>query len=88
MISKDIQIINELGLHARPASLFVTTASKFNSNIKVTFEDKQGDAKSILNVLALAVKKGDKITIHVEGQDEAEAANALLELVESGFNEF
>lgn len=87
MTSKEVNIINDLGIHARPASLFVTTATKFNSDISVIYNDKKVDAKSILNVLALSIGKGDTIEIIGNGEDEVEAVEALVELIESGFNE-
>jgi len=87
MITKKAQIINELGLHARPASLFVNTAMKYKSNIHLTCGDKKGEAKSILNVLALSAAKHDFLEITAEGEDEQEAAETLVKLIESGFSE-
>lgn len=87
MTSKEVRIINDLGIHARPASLFVTMATKFKSNISVIYNDKKVDAKSILNVLALSIGKGNTIEIIGSGEDEVEAVEALVELIESGFNE-
>jgi len=87
MISKAITITNETGLHARPASVFVNTASKFKSELMVKMDEKQVNAKSILAVLSLGITKGTDITLSAEGPDEEEAMNALVALAESNFDE-
>jgi phosphotransferase system HPr (HPr) family protein len=81
-------IVNhEVGLHARPASVFVQTASKFSSDISVAHGDRTANAKSILTVLTLGAHKGAEITITAEGEDADEALAALEELVNSNFGE-
>lgn len=70
-------ITDEQGIHARPAGLLVKEASKFVSTITIENADKKGDAKRIFAVMALAVKKGNTITVKAEGSDEEEAAAAL-----------
>ena len=80
-------IRHEVGLHARPAALFVQTAGRFASNILVTRDDQTADAKSILSVLTLGVAQGAVVTIRAEGEDETEAIEALRTLVESNFEE-
>lgn len=87
MISETITITNETGLHARPASVFVNTASKFRSELMLQKGEKQVNAKSILGVLSLGISKGTEISISAEGPDEEEAIRALLELASSNFNE-
>ncbi|SHH16944.1 HPr family phosphocarrier protein [Desulforamulus hydrothermalis] len=88
MVKKEVTIINETGLHARPAQLFTQKASEFQSSIKVIKEDgAAGDAKSILGMMSLGLTKGTKITIEANGEDEAQAVAALVELVEQGFGE-
>jgi phosphocarrier protein len=87
MISETITITNETGLHARPASVFVSTAVKFKSELMLRKGDKQVNAKSIMGVLSMGITKGTEITISAEGPDEEEATGALLELVRSNFNE-
>jgi len=82
-----LTVTHEVGLHARPASMFVQTASKFNSDISVQHEDTVANAKSILTVLTLGVLKGHKITISAEGEDADEALKALEELVNNNFGE-
>lgn len=81
-------IVNhESGLHARPANLFVGTAKKFASTITVTRNERQANAKSILNLLTLGATRGAQITIRATGPDELEAVKALQDLVESNFGE-
>jgi phosphocarrier protein len=80
-------INHEVGLHARPASLFVQAAEKYSCEITVTHGDLTANAKSILSVLTLGVSQGAEITINAEGDDAEEALAALVELVNSNFGE-
>lgn len=70
-------ITDELGLHARPAGLLVKEAGKFQSAVTMEANGKSGDAKRILGVMSMGVKKGCEVTIKTEGSDEEEAAKAL-----------
>ena len=70
-------ITDELGIHARPAGMLVKEASKFQSDIKVTKEEKSVNAKRLFGIMALAVKKDETIVITAEGTDEEEAITAL-----------
>lgn len=90
MQSSSFVIQNEVGLHARPAALFVQTAAKFNSTIKVknmTRNTPFVNAKSILSVLGLAVSQSHQIEIIVEGEDEQAALAAMTRLIDSDFAE-
>lgn len=87
MKRKEVEIKNKLGLHARPASLVVKLAGKFESEIQLIKEDTEINAKSILGVMMLAAGPGQKVTITADGGDEAEAVDALASLIESGFGE-
>lgn len=87
MISEKVTIINETGLHARPASIFVNMAAKFKSELMVQKGEKQVNAKSILAVLSLGISKGTEITISAQGPDEEEAVSKLVELIQLKFNE-
>jgi phosphocarrier protein len=78
---------NKVGLHARPAAVFVQTAKQFNSDIKVIANGKTANAKSILNILTLGVFQGTEITIQAEGEDADNALAALKELAENNFGE-
>jgi phosphotransferase system HPr (HPr) family protein len=82
-----LDIDNEVGLHARPAALFVQTASKFQSSITVQNGGNRADAKSILEVLTLGAGKGASIVISAEGEDAAQALKALQELIAGHFGE-
>jgi len=83
--SADITIQHEAGLHARPAALFVKTASGFQSKVSVTFGAKTANAKSIVQVLGLGARQGATISISAEGPDEQAAVEALTNLIQSNF---
>jgi phosphocarrier protein HPr len=78
---------HEVGLHARPAALFVQTAKKFKSDILVRKDEREVNAKSILSILTLGANQGAVITIKANGEDEEAALKALQELVENNFGE-
>jgi phosphotransferase system HPr (HPr) family protein len=80
-------VTNEVGLHARPASVFVQTAAKFSSEIEVSYGEKTVNAKSILAVLTLGAHKDAEIVVKAEGDDAEDALKALEELVLSNFGE-
>lgn len=82
MFEKTVTIKNKTGLHARPASQFVQTASKFKSDIKLMKDEKSVDAKSIIEVLSMGIGKGSTITITAEGEDEKDAVETLVGLIE------
>ena len=85
MISRDVVITNESGLHARPATFFVQKANSYKSSIWVEKGDCRVNAKSLLGVLSLGISQGSAITIIADGQDEADAVAGLTALVESKF---
>ncbi|MBU1105413.1 MAG: HPr family phosphocarrier protein [Candidatus Riflebacteria bacterium] len=87
MKRKEVEIRNKLGLHARPASLVVKLAGKFESEIQLIKEDTEINAKSILGVMMLAAGPGQRVTITADGSDEHEAVDAMASLIESGFGE-
>jgi phosphotransferase system HPr (HPr) family protein len=78
---------HEVGLHARPASMFVQTAAKFSSDIDVTHGETTVNAKSILGVLTLGAHKDTEIHIKAEGEDAEDALQALEQLVLDNFGE-
>jgi phosphotransferase system HPr (HPr) family protein len=82
-----LTVRHKVGLHARPAALFVQTAKQFKSDIKVTHGERVANAKSILNVLTLGASQGAVITISAEGEDADQALEALETLVEDNFGE-
>ena len=80
-------IVNRLGLHARPAMAFVDCAAAFASEITVCKGDTEVDGKSIMQMMMLAATKGSTLEIAAEGNDAAEACDALGKLVADGFGE-
>jgi len=93
MYNKQVTIINKTGLHARPASLFVREAGKFESDITIYKLDEDGNeakscpAKSIVFLLTMGLAKGTRIELSAQGADEKEAVDTLAALIESGFGE-
>lgn len=87
MISTDIKITNRLGLHARPAAQVAQTAARFQSDIKITKDQVEVNAKSIMGVLMLAAEYGATLHLECNGTDEQEAHRAITELFTSNFNE-
>ncbi len=85
MISRSVTIQNSHGLHARPATFFIQKANSYKSSIWVEKEDCRVNAKSLLGVLSLGIVKGTEITLIADGQDEAEAVEGLVALIESEF---
>ncbi|MCH5585379.1 phosphocarrier protein HPr [Shimazuella sp. AN120528] len=83
MKEKTFTVIEEAGIHARPASLLVSNASKFSSEINIEYKDKKANLKSIMGVMALGIKKGETIKITAEGSDEDDAIVKLEELLKS-----
>jgi phosphocarrier protein HPr len=88
MPQRSVVVTNPVGLHARPAALFVKTAKGFpGATISVARDDRTADAKSILGVLTLAVTQGTTITISTDGEEAEAALSALVEIVEAGLGE-
>lgn len=88
MVSRQITVINQLGLHARAAAKFVGTAGRFASAIKVgRSPESLVDGKSIMAVMMLAASKGTNLHLVTDGQDEEAAMQAMIELIENYFGE-
>lgn len=87
MITKEIAVLNKLGIHARPAAQFVRVASRFQADVTVEKDDERVDGKSIMGLMMLAVGCGARITVTTDGADEAEAMAAIEELVAGKFGE-
>jgi|TARA_A200000159_G_scaffold1712_1_gene1869 phosphocarrier protein len=87
MITKDLQVLNKLGLHARAAAKLVFIANKFVSDITLVKDDKQADARSIMKILMLSASKDSIINITVEGNDEIQAMNSIEKLFQNKFDE-
>jgi phosphocarrier protein len=86
-IEKEISIVNRLGLHARPAAMFVRIASRFRSEIWVAKEGEEVNGKSIMGLMMLAAGQGSKLRIRCEGPDAKRALAELEELIAARFNE-
>ena len=89
MVSKQVMIQNESGLHARPASEFVSAASRFAAHITIRAhgDSESANAKSIVMLLSLGLNKGTLVEITAEGEDEQQALDTLVALIEGGFGE-
>ncbi len=87
MASRDLIIINRLGLHARAAAKFVTLASEFDCAVNVSRNNQRVNGKSIMGVMMLAASRGTELIIMTQGDDEVEAAESLASLVEGRFGE-
>ena len=87
MVTQEVTINNEVGLHARPATFFIQKANEFKSGIWVEKDARRVNAKSLLGVRALGITKGTTITLLADGSDEKEAVAALSELVSGNFGE-
>lgn len=84
---RTVEIVNELGLHARPAAEFVKIASRFRSHIQVARDNMTVNGKSVLGVMTLAAERGSSLVIRAEGDDADAAVAALERLVRNGFHE-
>jgi phosphocarrier protein len=87
MTSRDVTVVNQLGLHARAAARFVHLAARFAAQVRVGRDARVMDGKSIMGILLLAAARGTTITISADGPDEQDAVDALTHLVETGFGE-
>ena len=88
-LTKDFVVCNPLGIHARPASVFVQTAAEYDSEISVTNLDSghTADGKSVMSMLMLAAPQGTHLRVSITGLDAAPAMEALSKLIEGGFDE-
>jgi phosphocarrier protein len=84
---RTVQIVNRMGLHARPAAEFVKLANRFDAQISVEKDGLRVNGKSIMGVLMLAAEHGSDLLLHGDGPDAAEAVEALSALVAQGFAE-
>ena len=87
MVSKEVVISNQVGLHARPATYFIQKANEFKCGIWVEKDERRVTAKRLLGVLSLGIVGGTTITLIADGSDEKEAVEALAELINGNFGE-
>jgi phosphocarrier protein HPr len=86
-VEKEITIVNRLGLHARPAAMFVRIASRYRSEVWASKEGEEVNGKSIMGLMMLAAGQGSKLRIRCEGPDASKAMEELEALINSRFNE-
>ena len=86
-MEKMIKVINPLGLHARPAAKVVDCAARFTSDIRISYQNQEIDAKSIMGLLMLGAAKGTSVTFQVDGNDETAAMEELTDLFGRRFDE-
>lgn len=87
MLSKEMQIVNRLGLHARAAAQLVKLANSFTAEVSVVKDGERVNAKSIMGILMLAAVCGSMITVEVDGEDAESALTSIEEMVRDGFGE-
>lgn len=87
MQRRDVEIVNKLGLHARPSARLTQLASSFASEVHMSKNGRRINAKSIMGVMMLAAARGSTLTLETDGKDEVEAIDALTDLIASGFGE-
>ena len=87
MVSKTFTIKNKMGFHMRPANVFVTEMTKYDSDVEIEMAGKKINGKSIMNIMAACIKCGSEITVECSGADEEAALAEATELIESGFGE-
>jgi len=86
-VTREVEIVNRAGMHARPAAEFVRTAGRFRSDIRVEKDGIEVNGKSIMGVLMLAAEHGSRLLLTAKGEDAVDAVDALSELVRCGFQE-
>ena len=84
---KEVKILNKLGMHARASAKFTQLASRYRSDVWLSRNDRKVNAKSIMGVMMLAANQGAILVIETAGEDEIEAMEALLQLIEDRFGE-
>ncbi len=87
IMTRDFLVVNKLGIHARPAAMFVKTANRFNCDIFVEKDGEKVNGKSIMGMMMLAAGPGSKLTVHANGQDAPQALTELETLIKRKFDE-
>ncbi len=87
MVTVEVMVENELGLHARPAALFVQMASRYESMVSVERDGQKVDGKSVMGIMMLAAQQGTRLVISARGADAREAVDALARLTRERFGE-
>lgn len=87
MIKRTVTVKNKFGLHARPAALIVTTAAKYQSEFFISKDGVRVNGKSIMGVMMLAAEIGSELLLELDGPDEEQAINDIIQVIESKFGE-
>jgi len=87
MQQREVEIINKLGLHARASAKLTQLAAKYQSDVQMSRNGRKVNAKSIMGVMMLAAGKGAKVTVEIDGPDEAAAMDAIVALIGDYFGE-
>jgi phosphocarrier protein len=87
VMTKDFHVSNKLGIHARPAAMFVKTANRFSCDIFVEKDGEKVNGKSIMGLMMLAAGPGSKVTVHANGHDASQALAELETLINRKFDE-
>lgn len=87
MYEKKVTLTNEIGLHARPASIFIRAAVQFPCDIIVEKDGRSYNAKSIMSILSMSASNGEELTIRASGDNEEDAVNSLVDVIENKINQ-
>jgi len=87
MVSQKTKVVNSQGFHMRPASVFVAEMAKFENNIFLVAGDKEVNAKSLMNIIAAALKCGTELEVRADGPDEEAAMAKAVEMIDNGLGE-
>ncbi len=87
MITKEVEVENKTGIHARPASILVDVANKFDSEIKLINNNKEANLKSIISIMSLAIGCGETVKIQADGADEEEAVAEIIKTIKEKLRE-
>jgi phosphocarrier protein HPr len=87
MPERSVQVVNEAGIHARPAAEIVKAAAKFKAEVTISREDLEVNAKSIMGVMMLAAECGSTVMLKAEGDDAQAAVDAIADVIANGFGE-
>ena len=88
MLSREITVVNVVGLHARPATFFIQKANSYKSSVWIGRDDRRVNAKSLLGILSLGIAKGMTVTLIADGADEALAVEGLVNLINDEISEY
>ncbi|KAA5832729.1 dihydroxyacetone kinase phosphoryl donor subunit DhaM [Saccharopolyspora hirsuta] len=86
-VREELELTNEVGLHARPAALLARSLTGLQANVKISLGDNEADAASVLGVMGLGARQGDRIVLHANGPDASQAIERILDLAKRNFDE-